>query len=83
MITRLQRRTVVVKRLKVFPIESIVRGYITGSAWNSYRKNGTVCGKALSAGLRESERLQQPLWTPSTKAEIGGKDENISPAEGW
>lgn len=81
MITRLQRRTMAVKRLKVFPIESIVRGYITGSAWSSYRRNGTVCGKALPAGLRESERLQQPLWTPSTKAEIGGKDENISPAE--
>ena len=73
----------VVKSLKVFPIESIVRGYITGSAWSSYQRNGTVCGIALPAGLQESERLQQPLWTPSTKAEVGGKDENISPAEGW
>lgn len=71
----------VVKRLKVLPIESIVRGYITGSAWSSYQKDGTVCGIALPAGLQESERLQQPLWTPSTKAEIGGKDENISRAE--
>lgn len=73
----------VVRRLKVFPIESIVRGYITGSAWSSYQRDGTVCGRALPAGLQESERLQQPLWTPSTKAEVGGKDENISPAEGW
>ena len=82
-IHQLQRRSMVVKRLKVFPIESIVRGYITGSAWSSYQKNGTVCGRALPTGLQESERLQEPLWTPSTKAEAGGKDENISPAEGW
>ena len=73
----------VVKRLKVFPIESIVRGYITGSAWSSYQRDGTVCGRLLPVGLQESERLQQPLWTPSTKAELGEKDENISPAEGW
>lgn len=81
MISQVQRRSMVVKRLKVLPIESIVRGYITGSAWSSYQKDGTVCGIALPAGLQESERLQQPLWTPSTKAEIGGKDENISRAE--
>ena len=73
----------VVQRLKVFPIESIVRGYLTGSAWSSYQMNGTVCGKTLPAGLRESERLPQPLWTPSTKAEAGEQDENISPAESW
>ena len=73
----------VVKSLKVFPIESIVRGYITGSAWSSYQRNGKVCRIRLPAGLQESERLQQPLWTPSTKAEVGEKDENISPAEGW
>lgn len=73
----------VIQRLKVFPIESIVRGYLTGSAWSSYKMNGTVCGNTLPAGLRESERLPQPLWTPSTKAEPGEKDENISPAEGW
>ena len=83
MITQLQYRAMVVKSLKVFPIESIVRGYITGSAWSSYQRNGTVCGIALPAGLQESERLQQPLWTPSTKAAVGEKDENISPAEGW
>lgn len=72
----------VVKRLKVFPIESIVRGYISGSAWSSYQKNGQVCGITLPRGLQESEKFQQPLWTPSTKAELGGRDENISPAEG-
>ncbi|KAF6219826.1 hypothetical protein HO133_003651 [Letharia lupina] len=81
MISQLQRRSMVVKRLKVFQIESIVRGYITGSAWSSYQENGTVCGRGLPPGLQESEKLQQPLWTPCTKAEVGGKDENISPAE--
>lgn len=79
---QLHQRSMVVKRVKVFPIESIVRGYITGSAWSSYQKDGTVCGIQLPIGLQESEKLQQPLWTPSTKAQIGGKDENISPAEG-
>jgi len=79
---QLQQRSMVVKRVKVFPIESIVRGYITGSAWRSYQKDGTVCGIQLPIGLQESEKLQQPLWTPSTKAGLGGKDENISPAEG-
>lgn len=82
LISQLQRRTMVVKRLKVLPIESIVRGYITGSAWSSYQKDGTVCGIQLRGGLKESEQLEEPLWTPSTKAEIGGSDENISPAKG-
>ncbi len=84
MVTELQllQRSMVVKRVKVFPIESIVRGYITGSAWSSYQKDGTVCGIQLPIGLQESEKLEQPLWTPSTKAELGGKDENINPAEG-
>ncbi len=82
MVSQLQRRSMVVKRLKVFPIESIVRGYITGSAWSSYQKDGTVCGIKLGQNLRESEQLPEPLWTPSTKAGLGGKDENISPAEG-
>ena len=72
----------VVKRLKVFPLESIVRGYITGSAWASYEKDGTVNGVKLPLGLRESEKLPEPLWTPSTKAELGDKDENISQAQG-
>ncbi|KAI9843249.1 MAG: phosphoribosylaminoimidazole carboxylase ade2 [Sclerophora amabilis] len=80
--SELQRRSMVVKRLKVFPLESIVRGYLSGSAWSSYQKDGRVHGMALAPGLRESEKLDQPLWTPSTKAEAGEKDENISPAEG-
>lgn len=67
-----------VRRLQVLPIESIVRGYITGSAWAEYRKSGTVHGMSIPAGLRESERLAQPIWTPSTKAEQGAHDENIS-----
>lgn len=79
---QLQERSMVVKRVEVFPIESIVRGYITGSAWSSYQEDGTVCGIRLPIGLQESEKLEQPLWTPSTKAEVGGKDENISPAQG-
>ena len=68
-----------VRRLKIFPLESIVRGYITGSAWSEYSKKGTVHGLSMPKGLRESEKLEKPLWTPSTKAEAGAKDENISP----
>ena len=79
---QLQQRSMVVKRLKVLPIESIVRGYITGSAWTSYQSNGTVCGIQLPIGLQESQKLHRPLWTPSTKAELGNHDENISPAKG-
>jgi phosphoribosylaminoimidazole-succinocarboxamide synthase len=68
-----------VRRLRILPIESIVRGYITGSGWSEYVKHGTVNGIKLPAGLVEGEKLPEPLWTPSTKAEVGGKDENISP----
>lgn len=68
-----------VRRLKIFPLESIVRGYITGSAWSEYKKTGTVHGINMPSGLQESEKLEKPLWTPSTKAEVGDKDENISP----
>lgn len=81
-VRQLQYRSMVVKRLKVFPIESIVRGYITGSAWSSYKKDGTVNGVQVAPGLQESEKFPEPLWTPSTKAELGGKDENISAEEG-
>ena len=62
----------------MLPIECIVRGYITGSGWNSYQKDGTVCGITLPEGLKESEKLPEPIYTPSTKAEIGDHDENIS-----
>mgnify|MGYP001082377942 CR=1 FL=1 len=67
-----------VKKLSMLPIECIVRGYITGSGWESYKKNGTVCGIKLPEGLIESDKLPEPIYTPSTKAEIGDHDENIS-----
>ena len=66
------------KKLTMLPIECIVRGYITGSGWASYQKNGTVCGITLPEGLVESDKLPEPIYTPSTKAEIGDHDENIS-----
>ncbi len=66
------------RKLKIFPVECIVRGYITGSGWASYKENGTVCGIHLPEGLKESDKLPQPIYTPSTKAEIGEHDENIS-----
>ena len=66
------------KKLEMLPIECIVRGYITGSGWESYKKNGTVCGIRLPEGLKESEKLPEPIYTPSTKAELGDHDENIS-----
>lgn len=67
-----------VRKLKVFPIEAIVRGYITGSAWSSYKKTGAVNGKKMPEGLQESQELPEPIYTPSTKAELGQHDENIS-----
>ncbi|WP_026492947.1 MULTISPECIES: phosphoribosylaminoimidazolesuccinocarboxamide synthase [unclassified Butyrivibrio] len=65
------------KKLTMLPIECIVRGYITGSGWNSYKENGTVCGIKLPEGLKECDKLPEPIYTPSTKAEIGDHDENI------
>jgi phosphoribosylaminoimidazole-succinocarboxamide synthase len=70
-------RSMVVERLAMLPIECVVRGYLSGSGWNDYRSSGAVCGIALPEGLRESERLPEPLFTPATKAEIGEHDENI------
>jgi len=70
-------RSMVVTRLEMLPIECVVRGYLSGSGWNDYRSSGAVCGIALPEGLRESERLPEPLFTPATKAEIGDHDENI------
>ena len=70
--------SMMVKKLEMLPVECIVRGYITGSGWASYQKNGTVCGITLPEGLKESEKLPEPIYTPSTKAEIGDHDENIS-----
>ena len=66
------------KKLEMIPVECIVRGYITGSGWASYQKDGTVCGIKLPEGLKESDKLPEPIYTPSTKAEIGDHDENIS-----
>jgi phosphoribosylaminoimidazole-succinocarboxamide synthase len=73
----LQGRSMLVKKAKVVPFECVVRGYLAGSGWKEYRKHGTVCGIALSAGLQECQQLPKPIFTPSTKAEIG-HDENIS-----
>ena len=66
------------KKLDMIPLECIVRGYITGSGWASYQKTGEVCGIKLAEGLKESQKLPEPIFTPSTKAEIGDHDENIS-----
>ena len=66
------------RKLTMLPIECIVRGYITGSGWASYQKDGTVCGLKLPEGLQESEQLPEPIYTPSTKADLGDHDENIS-----
>ncbi|MGA8865247.1 MAG: phosphoribosylaminoimidazolesuccinocarboxamide synthase [Gallionella sp.] len=74
-------RAFVAKKLKPLPIEAIVRGYLVGSGWKDYQKTGKVCGIPLPAGLREAEKLPQPLFTPSTKAAAGEHDENISYAE--
>lgn len=71
-------RSMMCKKLKMLPVECIVRGYITGSGWSSYQKTGEVCGIKLEAGLKESQKLSEPIYTPSTKAEIGDHDENIS-----
>lgn len=70
-------RSMLVKKLKMLPVECIVRGYITGSGWKSYQENGTVCGITLPEGLQESEKLPEPIFTPTTKA-AEGHDENIS-----
>ncbi len=67
-----------VRKLKVFPVEAIVRGYITGSAWSSYKKTGEVNGKKMPPALQESQEFPEPIYTPSTKAELGQHDENIS-----
>ena len=71
-------RSMMCKKLNMLPVECIVRGYITGSGWSSYQKTGEVCGIKLEAGLKESQKLSEPIYTPSTKAEIGDHDENIS-----
>jgi phosphoribosylaminoimidazole-succinocarboxamide synthase len=76
----LRGRTMLVRRTDPIPIECVARGYLSGSGWKEYQKSGSVCGVALPAGLRESDRLPEPIFTPATKAE-SGHDENISEAE--
>ena len=74
----LEGRSMLVKKVKALPVECIVRGYISGSGWKSYKKDGTVCGIKLPGGLKESDRLPEPLFTPSTKGELDEHDINIS-----
>ncbi|OCT48596.1 Phosphoribosylaminoimidazole-succinocarboxamide synthase [Cladophialophora carrionii] len=75
---QLKGRSMLVRKLKVFPLEAIVRGYITGSAWSSYKRTGEVNGRKMPEGLQESQEFPEPIYTPSTKAELGEHDENIS-----
>ena len=70
-------RAMLVERLEMVPVECVVRGYITGSGWKDYLATGSVCGIGLPAGLRESERLPEPIFTPATKADVGDHDENV------
>jgi phosphoribosylaminoimidazole-succinocarboxamide synthase len=74
----LEGRSMLVNRAKMFPAECVVRGYLSGSGWKDYQKTGKVCGISLPSGLRESERLPEPLFTPATKSMSGEHDENIS-----
>lgn len=69
------------QKLDMLPVECIVRGYITGSGWESYQKNGTVCGIKLPEGLKESQQLPEPIYTPTTKADLGLHDEHITFAD--
>lgn len=75
---QLEGRSMLVKKVEPLPVECIVRGYLSGSGWQTYRKDGTVCGITLPKGLRESDKLPEPIFTPSTKGEPGEHDENIS-----
>ncbi|MFN3862317.1 MAG: phosphoribosylaminoimidazolesuccinocarboxamide synthase [Roseateles sp.] len=75
---QIRDRAMLVKRLKPLPIEAVVRGYLAGSGWAEYQKAQSVCGVALPAGLRNADKLPQPIFTPATKAEMGDHDENIS-----
>jgi phosphoribosylaminoimidazole-succinocarboxamide synthase len=75
---KFEGRVMLCKKLNMIPVECIVRGYLSGSGWASYKENGTVCGIKLPEGLKESDKLPEIIFTPSTKAEIGDHDENIS-----
>ena len=73
----IQDHAIVVRRLKALPVEAIVRGYIIGSGWKDYQRNGAICGIKLPEGLQQADPLPEPLYTPSTKADIGDHDENV------
>ncbi|MBI3777647.1 MAG: phosphoribosylaminoimidazolesuccinocarboxamide synthase [Gammaproteobacteria bacterium] len=75
---QVEGRAIVVRKLKALPVEAIVRGYLVGSGWKEYKQSGTVCGIKLPAGLKEADKLPEPIFTPSTKAAVGQHDENIS-----
>lgn len=74
----LRGRSMIVERVDVIPFEAVVRGFLAGSGWAGYRSTGQVCGIRLPAGLRESDRLPEPIFTPATKADLGAHDENVS-----
>ena len=76
--SQLEGRSMLVKRAQMFPIECVVRGYLSGSGWKDYKAHGTVCGIPLAKGLQESDKLPEPLFTPATKSTSGEHDENIS-----
>jgi phosphoribosylaminoimidazole-succinocarboxamide synthase len=78
---QVEGRAIIVKRLKPLPVEAIVRGYLIGSGWKDYQKSGAVCGIELPAGLQQAQQLPQPIYTPSSKAEVGVHDENITFAD--
>jgi len=75
---QLEGRSMLVKRAKMYPVECVVRAYLSGSGWKDYQANGSVCGIRLPSGLRESDRLPEPIFTPAAKIHTGGHDENIS-----
>ena len=77
-LNQLDGRSMLVKRAEMFPVECVVRGYISGSGWKDYQQTGAICGIKLPAGLRESDRLPEPIFTPAAKINTGGHDENIS-----
>ena len=74
----LKGRSMLVKKASPLPVECIVRGYVSGSAWKDYQKTGSICGIPLPVGMKESDRLPEPIFTPSTKADLGAHDENIT-----
>jgi phosphoribosylaminoimidazole-succinocarboxamide synthase len=76
--SQLAGRSMLVKKTEVFPIECVIRGYLAGSGWKEYKDGGTVCGVKLPAGLRQCDKLAEPIFTPATKEECGKHDENIS-----